>query len=184
MLIAAPMLIIPLAVLLWLDDEVVPSPIELAIAALPMAGDSTSDTAGASPLGRIGSRLPNNVTLPLFANSAQVEAGRLGRADSASAAQHTDTDFASAEFAALHPRSLFREDLLIGSLRMVYSLPNIDLSIKMFEEYCNASPNEASYQVPLAALPIDPSLRQAFGRLATTAAGGGPLCARLYRDDS
>jgi hypothetical protein len=85
----------------------------------------------------------------------------------------------------LHPRSLSKEDLLIGSLTMVYSSPmNLDLSLKLFTEFCNASPNDRFYQVSLAALPIDPSLRQSFERYATLAAGGGPFCTRLFRDDS
>lgn len=95
-----------------------------------------------------------------------------------------DLGFASAEFAMLHPRSLAKEDLLVGSLATVYATPmNIDLSLKLFEEYCNAGPQDPFYHVSMASLPIDPNLARALERYSTTATKGGLFCARLSRDD-
>ncbi len=184
MLLAAPILLGPIAALIMFEDEVALSPIDLAIVSLPTAGDAAGGGSSTALLGSAASKLPNNVSLPLFANSARAAATRLARSDAGVAAGDADLDFASAEFAMLHPRTLAKEDLLIGSLAMVYSTPmNMDLSLKLFEEFCNASPEDPFYHVSMTALPIDPNLRLALERYSTTATKGGPFCARLFRDD-
>ena len=186
LLVAAPIMLGPLAALFWFEEAAVPTPIELAITSLPTAGNASgTGTARSSDRALLGEgRLPNNVSLSMFANSARVEQSRIARADIAAATRGSDKDFAAAEFAALHPPTMGREDLLIGTLGMVYSTPmNMDLSLKLFEEFCNAMPGDAYYQVSMDSLPIDPNLRRALDRFSSTSTHGGPFCARLFRDD-
>jgi hypothetical protein len=186
MLMAVPFLLMPLCALALLPPEEIPSPIETAIQALPSAGgvaDIDVSKTPASPLGA-GPRLSSSVSLPLYANSAHSQAVVLALRQANRAAKSTDGDVFSTEYALLHPPSLSKEDLLIGDLALVSSTPlTMDLSVKIFEEYCNAQVGDAFYDLPIEALPIDPLLRQSLARFANMSDKGGSFCSRLGRDD-
>lgn len=174
MLLAAPVLLAPVTVLVLLEMPTPPTPIEVAIGALPSVDhSSTADTATLQ-----GGRLPNNLTSSLYANSAAAAAASLGRADTN--ARPDTQDYASVEYGALHPQRMARDDFLVGQLAMIYSTPlTMDLSLQLFQEFCNAQPGDAFYGIPLDRLPIDPALLRGLVRYSSSNKGTGLSCARL-----
>lgn len=165
MLVGAPLLLLPILVVFLMQNAPTPSPIELAIAQLPIAGGSSGgggNAAPSSPLGDDGGALPASVSLPLYANSARPDATPESLHDD----DEADRNIEITQYTVLHPQSLEQQDLLIGQVALLYETPfNEDLSNKLLQEYCTAKPSDPFYNVSLLYLPIDPVLRDALVRL-------------------
>ncbi len=164
MVIAVPALIFPIATAIVLRGTDTPlTPVELTINGLPTAAPTEGFAeTDASPLGAGDARLSLGAALPLYAASARPTAARLAARDSERAASGADRTFALTEFALLHPQARDRDNMLIGDLPLVYDNPaTLDLSARIFQEYCTARPGDPYYTLSITALPINPALKAA-----------------------
>ena len=164
LLLAAPILAIPVLLML-LEGEGSQSPVELAIAALPIAGDAGSDESGTrlAPLGSTA-KLPPSTSLSLYNNSARAAAARMTQSDGAiNSGRDPGTDFNETEFSLLHPKFRGNEDFLVGDFKYVFSMPTAaNLSWVLFHEFCTATPDDRFFGVGTDKLPIDPAIVKAL----------------------
>lgn len=152
--LAAPALVLPLLVMILMEDPAMPSMVEQAISSLPIPGDaSDSDQPGRTGrvevMGASGAAMPSTVAASLYNNSARAAAARLAQR---SEPRDAVPDINTLSYALLHPRSLRGEDLLIGDLTLMTSTPGPDLGWAIFNAYCQSAPTEG---VSLQELPID-----------------------------
>lgn len=174
LLLAAPALLLPLAAIILLDDEPLPSMVDQAIGALPLPGGVVATTA--SPLGKASPRLPLGLSLSLYNNSAQADAMRQSKDDSSGG-----SDYFTKEFAALHPTVLTRDDLLVSDLGFIYSTPlNIDFGVIIFQQFCSSRPGDPFYGVDLNAMPLSLTMRTALAASVSTK-GTFALCGSFGR---
>ena len=158
LLLAAPLMVLPVVVVILSDSAPAPSLIEQAIDQLPIAGGGP---AGATRNANAGTGLPLGASLTLYAGSA--------RADSTPASISTDSetkiDIDSAQYNIMHPASMAREDLMIGQLELVFTSPmDTAVSGRIFREFCDAKPGDPYYNVGLERLPINGVLKDALVR--------------------
>jgi hypothetical protein len=187
---AAPALALPVLamVLISKDWSWSPmSPIERTVAALPVvagqSGPAGTPATAASPFGT-GAGLPPSETGPLYNNSAAALAPRMQTTNGyewdepGSPMEHVDRR----DYAEIHPRDRSKDDLLVGEVSGLLTTPlSMDLSLKIFLEYCNARPGDPSYDVDVLALPIERERLAAMEQLARLSRGGA-LCPRLADD--
>jgi hypothetical protein len=182
---AAPALLLPLLAIGLIDDERSASPIEQTIEALPVPVDQEAGTQplspGATPLGAAGTRLPTSVTMPIYNNSAQALAARMALTNVvvSDESQRTQDEMRTSEYDILHPRERMMDDLLVGQVNTLLTSPVApDISVKIFQEYCNARPGDPYYGVDVTALPIDRDLLSALVQLARLTPDTG-FCPRV-----
>ena len=147
---AAPALLLPLLIVLALDEDTGPSAIELAISALPIAGDAsaTTGTKAVGALGPASRQVPPSVASEIFSRSARVEAARFSLRSDAPDSGIETVDYNTAIYAALHPRSLAGEDLLSGSYALLTTPFGADLSALIFREFCVANARAGDRDTP------------------------------------
>jgi hypothetical protein len=160
-----------------LNSQDVPlTPVEQAIDSLPLAAipggtkPATADGGGnVSPLGSGTTRLMPTSAMPLLAASAGSVTAQLAMRDSERSLRGTDRDFSMTEFSLLHPDERARDNMLIGDLALIYNNPaDADLTAKIFQAFCTAQPGDPYYNLSIATLPIDLSLKQAVIRWEST----------------
>ncbi len=146
LLLGAPALLLPLGILVLIDDDVPVSVVEQAISALPIPGnasdpDAARDSGGSSRVAALGTdtaRMPASTSLTLYNNSARAEAARLGQRDD-SPKPRAVVDLAAITYALLHPRYLAREDMLIGDYTLMMTTPlGSSLGLSLYREFCTA----------------------------------------------
>jgi len=188
MLWAAPALLLPLLAIGLVDDGRSASPIEQTIEALPVPVDQEAGTQplppGATPLGAAGTRLPASVTMPLYNNSAQALAARMSLADPVMAdePERTQDEMRTSEYEIVHPLERTMDDLLVGQVNALLTSPVApDISVKIFQEYCNARPGDPYYGMSVTDLPIDRDLLASLVQLARLTSDTG-FCPDLSHD--
>jgi|GEM_PF-4761969 len=167
LLLGAPLLLIPVLLMVFEGDGA-QSPVELAIAALPIAGDASdggNDTTNAriAPLGSTA-RLPPSTSLSLYNNSARAEAARMSQRDAAAnSGRDAGTDFDEIEYKLMHPKLGGKEDFLVGDFKNLFTMPTAaNLSWVLFHEFCTAKPDDPYFGVGTDKLPIDPIIVKAL----------------------
>ena len=177
---AAPALLLPLLAMGLVNNERSFSPIEQTIGALPVPVDAQSGTQplppGASPLGAAGTGLPTSVTMPIYNNSAQALAARMSLTYPMLTEDRAPSqdEMKSSEYAQLHPRSRMMDDLLVGQVNDLLTSPvSPDISVRIFQEYCNAQPGDPYYAIDIKSLPIDRDLLASLVELASLAPDSG-----------
>jgi hypothetical protein len=182
---AAPALLLPLLAIGIFSPERAASPIEQTIEALPVPVDADTGTEplapGDTPLGAAGTRLPTSVTMPIYNNSAQAMAARLSLTAPSvrTGGVRTQEEMRTSEYELLHPKTRVMDDLLVGQVNTLLTSPvSPDISGKIFQEFCNAQPEDPYYSMDLKNLPIDRDLLAALVQLAKMTSDTG-FCPRL-----
>ena len=167
LLIAAPALLLPLLAVALFEDDEQPTPIEQALSALPLPGDAVLPKGGKrfSLLGNTTRGVTPSATLQIYNNSARAEAERIDQRATVGAGDQDIVDFDSATYAALHPRSLAGEDLMVGDLALLTQSFTPDLSYIYFLEFCNATPDDRTYTTKLSDLPLSSGILNALSTL-------------------
>jgi hypothetical protein len=183
-------LLLPLLAIAMNGQERAPSPIEQTIESLPVPVDAEAGTQplppGATPLGAAGTRLPTSVTMPIYNNSAQALAARMSV--TTPMLYHEEKplqqDAETARYETLHPTERVMDDLLVGQVNTLLTSPvSPDLSLKIFQEFCNSQPGDPYYGVSITNLPIDPELLATLTQLSRLTTNSG-FCPRLTEDFS
>ncbi len=176
---AAPVLVLPLAVMLLSRPISGPSPVENAILALPVAGRlaAPSQVPGEqTPFGSPNKRMPVSVALPLYSASARAATALMAARQSNGRPQAT-VNVTQRIYAALHPVHLAAEDLMIAPEAFLFATPpDFSLSARIMADWCNAKPSDPYYNTPIAALPIAPALQDKLSYYQIT--HDGAACAR------
>ncbi len=155
LLLGAPALALPVLVMLLHDPDSGPTSIEQAIAALPLPGDAViADGSPNQVFGPAAGKLPPSLALRLYANSARAVSERPERRDDGPDQRDILTDFEAEAYAALHPRSLAGEDLLVGDYALLTQSLAPDLSYALLAEFCSARPEDPGYLTKLSDLPL------------------------------
>lgn len=156
LLAAAPALLLPILAMILFDHESGPSAIEQAIATLPLPGDATGDGTAPNLFGANARQVPPNIGAQLYANSARAAAAanRPERRDDGPHLRDIALDPAAEAYAALHPRHLAGEDLLVGDLALLTQSMAPDLSGQILAEFCTARPDDPGYMTKLTDLPL------------------------------
>jgi hypothetical protein len=184
---AAPALALPFLALVLIGEDRSPSPIEQTVNSLPApAGPSASGdvlASRASPFGA-GGRPGVSETVPLYNDSALALAARL-RSMGASGSNAPDAlleQLQRLNYAELHPLGGFKDDLLVGPVNGLPATPlSVDLSFKIFMEFCAARPGDPSSSVDVLVSPAERQRLGATEQLAEPSPGGAP-CPRLSGD--
>lgn len=138
LLIALPALLLPLAVIIMLDDDTGPSQVEIALGALPLAGNVPAATDGRQSTQLLGDtrKLPPTSANRLFANSARTEATRFANDTPPADVETPIQDYGAIIANAMHPENGPREDLLAGTARLNDRTLDYDMSVLIFREFC------------------------------------------------
>ena len=171
---AAPALLLPLVAAALISEESGPSPIEQTVASLPVPVDQSNPAAAladTSPFGS-GAAPPTSVTMPIYNNSALVLSTQMQVMNAnrwyepAQPVEMLDR----MDYAQLHPRERSQDDLLVGEVNGLLTTPlSVDLSVKLFRDYCSAQPGDPFYDLDVDALPIDKDLLASLQQLAELA---------------
>jgi hypothetical protein len=176
LVLAAPALVLPLLVMILMDDGPAPSMVEQAITALPIPGDASDPEQGrtgrVAVMGASGGALPASMSARLYSNSARADAARLAQRPEP---RNEVVPFPITAYGLLHPRSLAGEDMMVGDFILLIRTPVPDLSWAIFAAYCSS---DGSARGSLADLPINPALPAAIVNFLTPA-DYGKLCPRL-----
>ncbi len=180
LLIAAPALLLPLLAVTLFEEDDQPSAIEQALAALPLPGDAVLPAGGKriALLGKDARRVPPSASLQIYNNSARAEAERIDQRQTVVAGDEDIVDFDSATYAALHPRRLAGEDLMVGDLALLTQSFAPDLSYIYFLEFCNATPDDRAFNTKLSDLPLSSGVLTALSTLQP-GAGLASYCKRV-----
>ncbi|MBU6498634.1 MAG: hypothetical protein KGJ41_08455 [Rhodospirillales bacterium] len=117
LLIAAPLLLVPVGVILFRGAPATVSPVDLAIGALPVSPVSGTQAAPAA----LGGGMPSALGLSLYADSAQSPQTRLAVRGPPAQTGWTQ-DPAVVDFAVLHPQQA--AGFLSDQLGLIYQTPS------------------------------------------------------------
>lgn len=169
---ALPVLLLPVAAILLLEDERTLSQVEVALGALPLAGEVPTSAEGRQGAQLLGAtqQMPPSVSSSLYANSAQSEAARfaarvLGPGQPGQNPAGEDEaelrDYGSIIYDALHPQQGPAQDMLAGGYNAFERPFGYDLSRLVFREFCMASSRAGDPEaeaIESAAPPLSPEL--------------------------
>ena len=157
-MIAAPVLALPVLAMVLFDQPPGPSDIEQAVGALPIAG-AAGGHGRFAPLGAEAREVPTTTSASIYANSAVAAAVVMHQRDDNPADRAAmPFDFITATYAALHPARRAREDLLVGQYALLRMPLMPDLSLSLLFQYCSSGPDDPGYGTPLDRLPINPNV--------------------------
>ena len=174
----APVMILPVLMMVFYDPAEGPSLIDQAVEALPLPGDAGTEEGGAKLFGAKAGQVPPTVALRLYANSARVAVERPERRDDGPDLKDMVLDYEAASYAVLHPRGLAAEDLLAGDFGLLTRAMSPDLSFNLLAEYCAAVPEDPYYTVKLSELPLSQGMLLSLGTLGPGSSLAG-FCKRL-----
>lgn len=174
----APVMLLPVWLMVFYEPAREVSSIDQAIAALPLPGDVAVGEEGVAVFGTKAGGVPPTVALRLYANSARVTADRPPRRDDGPDLKDRMLDYEAAAYAVLHPRSLAGEDLLVGDYALLTRALMPDLSFNLLAEFCSARPEDPYYAVKLSELPLSEGMLLSLGTLGPGSSLGS-FCKRF-----
>ena len=183
---AAPALLLPLVAMVLISEDSGPSPIEQTVASLPVPVDLSNPAgtlADSSPFGSGSARL-TSTTMPIYNTSALVLSTQMQvmNANRWYEPEQPVEILDRMDYAQLHPRERSQDDLLVGEVKGLLTMPlSADLGIKLFREYCAAQPDDPFYDTDVNDLPIDKDLLASLQQLALFAPNSG-FCPRVSDD--
>ena len=137
-LLGVPALIFPAALVVMMEDDGPRSAVEIAVSALPIAGDASAAPDGktANPFGEQSGSVPVSTASSLFSRSAQVAAVHPGTRIETAPAETEVVDYKVLVFNALHPLNLASEDLLSSGANLQYLPTGEQFAKIVYREFC------------------------------------------------
>lgn len=161
LLLAVPALAFPAALVFLLDEDTPRSAIDIAVSALPLAGDASGPTANGKPASAFGSQaqnVPVNTASSLFNRSAQFAAVHPGVRPEGPAKEPEVIDYNITVFNALHPRDLAGEDYLSVGASLQRTPFGADFASVVYREFCVGGLNSQGAPGEFGKLGINNSL--------------------------
>ena len=182
MLLAAPVMLLPLWAVVAGEAVHQPSAVEQAVASLPLPGDASLPKDADQRFALLGSptrQLPASTSLRLYADSARVASDAIRRTSVAPGrAQQDGNDVDALTFDVLHPKAVADDDLLVGNYALLTRSMSPDLSLAFFFEFCTAVAGDPGFGAKLSDLPLSDGMISALTTL-TPGSGLAHACNRV-----